>query len=59
MSKVHYLNSHVEKFREDIKITIDVENIGDLTHYCNLHVENKKVTKIFTKCFITKKLTKI
>ena len=25
MSKVHYLNSHVEKFREDIKITIDVE----------------------------------
>ena len=35
MSKVHYLNSHVEKFREDNQIIIDVENIGDLTHYCN------------------------
>ena len=54
MSKVHYLNSHVEKFREDNKIIIDVENIGDLTHYCNLHIENKKVTKIFTKCFHNK-----
>ena len=58
MSKVHYLNSHVEKFREDIKITIDVENIGDLTHYCNLHVENKTVTKIFTKCFKNKETYK-
>ena len=58
MSKVHYLNSHVEKFREDNEIIIDVENIGDLTHYCNLHVENKKVTKIFTKCFKNKETYK-
>ena len=58
MSKVHYLNSHVEKFREDNQIIIDVENIGDLTHYCNLHVENKKVTKIFTKCFQNKETYK-
>ncbi len=54
MSKVHYLNSHVEKFRENNKIIIDVKNIGDLTHYCNLHVENKIVTKIFTECFYNK-----
>lgn len=58
MSKVHYLNSHVEKFRENNKIIIDVDNIGDLTHYCNLHVENKKVTKIFTKCFHNKETYK-
>ncbi len=29
-NKVHYLNNHLEKFREKNKITIDVENIGDL-----------------------------
>jgi hypothetical protein len=37
MSKVHYLNSHVEKFREDNQIIIDVENIGDLIYFSNLH----------------------
>ena len=51
MTKVHFLNSHLHKFREKNKITIDVENIGDLAHYSNLYKEDKKTTKIFTKCF--------
>ena len=54
MSKVHYLNSHLHKFRKKNKITIDVENIGDLAHYSNLYKEDKKTTKIFTKCFKNK-----
>ena len=53
-NKVHYLNSHLEKFRKKNKITIDVENIGDLAHYGNLYKEDKKTTKIFTKCFKNK-----
>ena len=58
MSKVHYLNSHLEKFREEKRITIDVENIGDLAHYCNLYQEDKKTTKIFTECFNNKETYK-
>ena len=54
MTKVHFLNSHLHKFREKNKITIDVENIGDLAHYSNLYKEDKKTTKIFTKCFKNK-----
>ena len=54
MSKVHYLNSHLHKFREKSKITIDVENIGDLAHYNFLGKEDKKTTKIFTECFKNK-----
>ena len=42
------------KFRKKNKITIDVENIGDLAHYSNLYKEDKKTTKIFTKCFKNK-----
>ena len=53
-TKVHYLNSHLHKFREKNKITIDVENIGDLAHYSNLYEEDKKTTKIFTECFKNK-----
>jgi hypothetical protein len=58
VSKVHYLNSHLEKFREEKRITIDVENIGDLAHYCNLYQEDKKTTKIFTECFNNKETYK-
>ena len=54
MSKVHYLNSHLDKYREKNKIKIDVENIGDLADY-NIHgKEDKKTTKIFTECFKNK-----
>jgi hypothetical protein len=58
VSKIHYLNSHLEKFREEKRITIDVENIGDLAHYCNLYQEDKKTTKIFTQCFHNKETYK-
>lgn len=54
MSKIHYLNSHLHKFREKSKITIDVENIGDLADYNTFGKEDKKTTKIFIKCFHNK-----
>ena len=58
MSKVHYLNSHLEKFREEKRIIIDVENIGDLAQYGNMGGEDKKTTKIFTQCFKNKETYK-
>ncbi len=54
MSKVHFLNSHLDKYREKNKITVDVEKIGALAYYGNLYKEDKKTTKIFTKCFKNK-----
>ena len=54
MSKVHYLNSHLEKFREEKRITINVENIGNLAQSPNMCEEDKKTTKIFTECFNNK-----
>ena len=54
MSKIHYLNSHLHKFREKSKITIDVENIGALADYNTFGKEDKKTTKIFTECFKNK-----
>ena len=54
MSKVHYLNSHLDKYREKSKITIDVEKIGALADYNILGKEDKKTTKIFTECFKNK-----
>ncbi len=58
MSKVHYLNSHLEKFREEKRITIDVENIGNLAQYGNMCGEDKKTTKIFAECFNNKETYK-
>ena len=45
MSKITYLNSHLDKFREKTKITVDIDNIGDLAHYSNLYKEDKKTVK--------------
>jgi len=58
MSKVHYLNSHLDKYREKRKITVDVEKIGALADYNILGEEDKKTTKIFTKCFKNKETYK-
>ena len=58
MSKVHYLNSHLDKYREKSKITVDVEKIGALADYNILGEEDKKTTKIFTKCFKNKETYK-
>jgi len=54
MPKVVYLNSHLEKFREKPKIKLDINEIENLSHYSNLYKEDKKTTKIFTKCFKNK-----
>ena len=54
MSKVVYLNSHLEKFREKPAIKININEIEDLAHYSNLYKEDKKTTKIFSKCFKNK-----
>ena len=58
MSKVHYLNSHLDKYREKSKITIVAENIRSLADYNILGEEDKKTTKIFTKCFKNKETYK-
>ena len=58
MSKVHYLNSHLDKYREKSKITIVAENIRSLADYNILGKEDKKTTKIFTKCFKNKETYK-
>src|SRR5210317_2256995 len=58
MSKVIVLNSHLEKFREKSEVRIDLEEIRGLAHYSNINPEDKKTTKIFTKCFENKETYK-
>jgi hypothetical protein len=58
MTKVHYLNNHLEKFREEKRITINLENIGNLAQSPNMCEENKKTTTIFTECFNNKETYK-
>ena len=54
MSKVVYLNSHLEKFRKKSDIKFNIDEIEGLAQYGNLYKEDKKTTKIFTKCFNNK-----
>ena len=58
MNKVIVLNSHLEKFREKSEVRIDLEDIKGLAHYSNINPEDKKTTKIFTKCFENKETYK-
>jgi hypoxanthine phosphoribosyltransferase len=58
MNKVVYLNSHLEKFRKEPEIKIDLEDLRGLAHYSNISPEDKKTTKIFTKCFKNKETYK-
>ena len=58
MNKIVYLNSHLEKFREKSEIKIDLEDLRGLAHYSNISPEDKKTTKIFTKCFKNKETYK-
>ena len=56
MSKIHYLNSHTQKFREDKKkLTIDLEQVEGLAiaQYGNMG-SDKKLVKIFMKSFKNK-----
>ena len=58
MSKVTYLNSHLEKFREKPEIKIDLEDVEALAYYDVLVKEDKKTTKLFVKCFKNKETYK-
>ena len=58
MSKVVYLNSHLEKFREQSEIKIELDDLRNLAHYSNINSEDKKTTKIFIECFKNKETYK-
>ena len=56
MSKINYLNSHTQKFRENKKkLTIDLEQVEGLAiaQYGNMG-SDKKLVKIFMKSFNNK-----
>ena len=55
MSKIHYLNSHTQKFRENKKkLTIDLEQVEGLAIYHDNMGSDKKLVKIFMKSFKNK-----
>ena len=55
MSKIHYLNSHTQKFRENKKkLTIDLEQVESLAIAHNNIGSDKKLVKIFMKSFKNK-----
>ena len=58
MNKVIVLNSHLQKFRGKSEVRIDLDDIRGLAHYSNINPEDKKTTKIFTKCFKNKETYK-
>ena len=58
MSKITYLNSHIEKFRKKPEIKIDLEDVEALAYYDDLVKEDKKTTKLFVKCFKNKETYK-
>ena len=53
MSKITYLNSHLQKYRKEPEFRIDLEDIEALAYYDILVKEDKKTTKIFVKCLET------
>ena len=55
MSKIHYLNSHTQKFRENKKkLTIDLEQVEGLAIAHDNMSSDKKLVKIFMKSFKNK-----
>ena len=55
MSKIHYLNSHTQKFRETKKkLTIDLEQVESLAIAHDNMGADKKLVKIFMKSFKNK-----
>ena len=55
MSKIHYLNSHTQKFRENKKkLTIDLEQVEGLAITHDNMDSDKKLVKIFMKSFKNK-----
>ena len=55
MSKIHYLNSHTQKFRENKKkLTVDLEQVEGLAIAHDNMGSDKKLVKIFMKSFKNK-----
>ena len=55
MSKIRYLNSHTQKFRETKKkLTIDLEQVESLAIAHDNMGSNKKLVKVFMKSFKSK-----
>jgi len=53
MSNVHYLNNHLQKFKEN-KITIELDELESIADYENIGVSDPKIIKIFVNCFKNK-----
>ena len=51
MPKVTYLNSHLQKYREEPEIRIDLEDVEALAYYDILVKEDKKTTKVLCRFF--------
>jgi len=50
MGKVHYLNNHLEKFREN-KIHFELDELEGIAQYSNIGESDAKVVQLFIKCF--------
>ena len=58
MSKIIYLNNHLNKFRKEPEFKINLEEVEALAYYDILVKEDKKTTKIFMRCFENKETFK-
>ena len=58
MSKVVYLNNHLQKFREKPETKIELDDLRYIAHYSNINSEDKKTTRIFIECFKNKETYK-
>ena len=54
MTKIAYLNNHLEKYRDKPDIRFDINDLEYLSNYSNLYKEDKKTTKAFIQCFKSK-----
>lgn len=50
MGKVHYLNNHLQKFREN-KIKFELDELEGIAQYSNIGESDPKVIQLFIKCF--------
>ena len=50
MGKVHYLNNHLQKFREN-KIKFELDELEGIAQYSNIGESDPKVVQLFIKCF--------
>ena len=53
MGKVHYLNSHLQKFKEN-KISFELDELESIADYENIGESDPKIIKLFVKCFKNK-----